>query len=565
MHGILDIEDLNTGTILKQGDKTTLRFKLVDYDRDNLSLSGQSVDVVLLTPDYMQKTTIASAKVGTDNVVSFEITADLLPGEYFMEFVVSNGQIFPSEHRSYFAITPSSKDDGVNLIQMYGKEQLIQEVIPKVEKASAEEVVRVATPRIIPKINSSGTWVVDGKDTKVKATGPKGDAFEYSDFTPAQLAALKGEKGGQGDIGPRGVPGPKGDPLTIKTTASLSNGDTKITFSDGKTLTIPKGDSITVTGQTKDSSGNTVVTFSDGQKVTINKGDRGFKGDNLTIKSTAIDSQGNTVITFSDDTKVTINKGETGDRGLRGLKGDSVTISSTTKDSQGNTVITFSDGTKTTINKGDKGDPLTFDDLTPEQINQIKAKDVDLSNYATKDDLSKVDVSGQLANYAKKDHTHRIQDMDDWNEIEKTFQYYDDEIGKKAEKDHTHSISDITNLQTTLNDKATKSAFSKLVFDLSGKSELDHKHSIADITNLQTALNSKASANHTHAEYLKKGDPIQLTASQKAELKGEPGKQGNPGTPGRDGTSITTWTGTQAEYDRIYNKSSTTLYIITEG
>ena len=87
MHGILDIEDLNTGTILKQGDKTTLRFRLVDYDRDNLSLSGQSVDVVLLTPDYAQKTTIASAKVGTDNIVSFEITADLLPGEYFMEFV----------------------------------------------------------------------------------------------------------------------------------------------------------------------------------------------------------------------------------------------------------------------------------------------------------------------------------------------------------------------------------------------------------------------------------------------------------------------------------------------
>ena len=237
MHGILDIEDLNTGTILKQGDKTTLRFRLVDYDRDNLTLSGQSVDVVLLTPDFLQKTTIASAKVGTDNVVSFEITADILPGEYFMEFVVNNGQIFPSEHRSYFAITPSSKDDGVNLIQMYGKEQLIQEVIPKVEKASAEEVVRVATPRIIPKINSSGTWVIDGKDTNVQATGPKGDkgeqgdigpqgprgltgpqgatgpkgdAFKHSDFTPAQLAALKGEKGDQGDTGPRGLTGPTG-------------------------------------------------------------------------------------------------------------------------------------------------------------------------------------------------------------------------------------------------------------------------------------------------------------------------------------------------------------------
>ena len=273
------------------------------------------------------------------------------------------------------------------------------------------------------------------------------------------------------------------------------------------------------------------------------QGGKGDQGDPLTIKTTATLSNGDKRITFSDGKTLTIPKGATGDRGV---KGDNLTISSTTKDSQGNTIITFSDGTKTTVNKGDKGDPLTFDDLTPEQINQIKAKDVDLSNYATKDDLSKVDVSGQLQDYAKKDHKH--------------------------------NIADITDLQTTLNDKATKSGFSNLVWQLSGKSELGHKHSIADITNLQTELNSKASASgtdrlermvalkaekdHTHDEYLKKGDPIQLTASQKAELKGEPGKQGNPGTPGRDGTSITTWTGTQAEYDRIYNKSSTTLYII---
>lgn len=260
------------------------------------------------------------------------------------------------------------------------------------------------------------------------------------------------------------------------------------------------------------------------------QGGKGDQGDPLTIKTTATLSNGDKRITFSDGKTLTIPKGATGDRGV---KGDNLTISSTTKDSKGNTVITFSDGTKTTVNKGDKGDPLTFNDLTPEQINQIKAQDIDLSNYATKDDLSKVDVSGQLSDYAKKDHKH--------------------------------NIADITNLQTTLNDKATKSGFSNLVWQLSGKSDLEHKHSISDITNLQTALNSKASANHTHTEYLKKGDPIELTASQKAELKGEPGKQGNPGTPGRDGTSITTWTGTQAEYDRIYNKSSTTLYIITEG
>lgn len=60
--------------------------------------------------------------------------------------------------------------------------------------------------------------------------GPKGDAFTYSDFTEEQLKALKGPKGDKGDPG---VPGPKGDPFTYAdfTTEQLQalkgdNGDT---------------------------------------------------------------------------------------------------------------------------------------------------------------------------------------------------------------------------------------------------------------------------------------------------------------------------------------------------
>ena len=53
--------------------------------------------------------------------------------------------------------------------------------------------------------------------------GPKGDAFTYSDFTPEQLAALKGPKGDkgeqgiqgpQGEQGIQGPAGPKGDAFT---------------------------------------------------------------------------------------------------------------------------------------------------------------------------------------------------------------------------------------------------------------------------------------------------------------------------------------------------------------
>ena len=52
-----------------------------------------------------------------------------------------------------------------------------------------------------------------------------------------------------------------------------------------------------------------------------------------------------------------------------------------------------------------------------------------------------------------------------------------------AKLSHTHAISDITNLQSTLN----------------GKASSNHTHPISDITNLQSTLDGKASSNHTHA------------------------------------------------------------------
>ena len=59
--------------------------------------------------------------------------------------------------------------------------------------------------------------------------GPKGDAFTFEDFTPEQLASLKGQKGDigpQGPQGPKGEKGDKGDPGTITIDTSLSTTST---------------------------------------------------------------------------------------------------------------------------------------------------------------------------------------------------------------------------------------------------------------------------------------------------------------------------------------------------
>ena len=49
-----------------------------------------------------------------------------------------------------------------------------------------------------------------GPKGEIGVQGPKGDPFVYSDFTPEQLAALRGPIGPKGEIGERG---PKGDPF----------------------------------------------------------------------------------------------------------------------------------------------------------------------------------------------------------------------------------------------------------------------------------------------------------------------------------------------------------------
>ena len=374
-------------------------------------------------------------------------------------------------------------------------------------------------------------------------------------------------------------------------------------------------------------------------------GAKGDKGDSITVSSTTTDSKGNVVVEFSDGSTVTIPKGDKGERGATGDKG----------------------ATGETGPKGDKGDPLKFEDLTQEQINQIKAKDVDMSGYATKDDLASVDVSEQLKNYATKEDFNSINNT--MKDIPTSLAMMNEELSVKSPLNHTHAITDVNGLQDELDGKALKDhthddvyakgvgvdSEGKIKFVKSGKwyfynsdspmgnavalkdhtheitdvnglqkelktkASSTHYHDIEDINNLQTALNGKASSTHTHDEYLKKGDPIELTPAQKTELKGADGKdglttfiryannpsgdnmtaspksdtthigifssggrvapptpsvyqwtrikgedgaRGNPGTPGRNGTSITTWVGTQSEYDRIYSKSSSTLYLI---
>jgi hypothetical protein len=133
-------------------------------------------------------------------------------------------------------------------------------------------------------------YYIQNKPTPLQGEkGDTGDAFIYTDFTPEQLALLKGETG---DIGPAGATGEKGDPFiytdfTIEQLAALKGvkGDTgdPFTFSDFSTeqLLAIKGNTGETgpTGPTGEKGDPFIYTDFTPEQLALLKGDKGDKGD----------------------------------------------------------------------------------------------------------------------------------------------------------------------------------------------------------------------------------------------------------------------------------------------
>ncbi|XHV28355.1 hyaluronoglucosaminidase [Streptococcus dysgalactiae subsp. equisimilis] len=235
-------------------------------------------------------------------------------------------------------------------------------------------------------------------------------------------------------------------------THRLKVGDGKLNYNNLPYYEGPQGESITKVQLSE--NGELSVWIGDKETKLGNvKGQKGDKGTSITDitkdgEKLTIKLSNNTQKTFS------IPNGSKGDRG----KG----VESARVDEEGNLFVKFEEESEKLVGnikgqKGDKGDPLKFEDLTSEQIAQIKAKDVDLSAYATKEELSKIDVSKQLAGYLSK------------AEAESTY----------AKASHKHSLSDITDLN--LDRYATK-------IELQNKASTYHRHRTSDIDGIDEYL-----------------------------------------------------------------------------
>lgn len=176
------------------------------------------------------------------------------------------------------------------------------------------------------------------------AKGDTGAAFTYEDFTAAQLAALKGDKGDKGDPGEKGAQGDKGEPGS-----KGDKGDTGAAGSPGAKG--DKGDPFTYDDFTpeqlaalkgaKGDKGDKGDTGSPGEKG--DKGDKGDKGETGSPGAaghsptvTASKTGKVTTIKVDDETVATINDGSDGSPGA---KGDPYTLTDADKQTITNAVL----------------------------------------------------------------------------------------------------------------------------------------------------------------------------------------------------------------------------------
>ena len=191
------------------------------------------------------------------------------------------------------------------------------------------------------------------------ATGEKGDAFVYSDFTPEQLNGLKGEKGDVGN-GINNITLNSDYTLTINYTNGTSYTTTPVRGEKGERG--DKGDK----GDNGDNGHSPIVTASKSGKITtiavdgttiatINDGNDGQDGnDGHTPIITASKLNGVTSINVDGTVVATINDGSNGDKGDKGDDGHTPVI--TTSKSNGVTSISVDGDVVATINDGSKGD-----------------------------------------------------------------------------------------------------------------------------------------------------------------------------------------------------------------
>lgn len=174
---------------IRQGDNTELKFKLENAEGDVLASGlGGKVYIAKDGFKYFEKAISVDAK----GIASLVIDTVLVPRKYDLELVLGSKYKYPSQYFSLVLdVQPSAEYSDERVIDRYGKDDLVAEVIPLIKRGA------------------QGPIGPQGPKGAKGDPGPKGDR---GDIGPQGIQGKIGPKGNQGEVGPKGERGLQGEP-----------------------------------------------------------------------------------------------------------------------------------------------------------------------------------------------------------------------------------------------------------------------------------------------------------------------------------------------------------------
>lgn len=277
----LNLIQVKGGVNIKQGDSSSVLEYELGYNvgsdmMSDLNLNGKTAHISLY--NRLNNTKWTKDSVVQDNRVSFTINEALGLGVYVLDIEV-DGHVFPSDREMYVRVHE-------------GYESYIDGRSAAVAVATAANIanegIRQAIAQNIDKIKGpKGDRGYIGPTGPVGPQGPQGVASKVtgSKYDSSGNTIISFNNGSPDVTVQRGRTGAKGDTGSPVNVASVTKSGTTNTvkFTDGKTVTIEDGKSVNVSGTKILDDGNTEITFTDGKKAIVKKGvDGTVKFDDLT-------------------------------------------------------------------------------------------------------------------------------------------------------------------------------------------------------------------------------------------------------------------------------------------
>ncbi len=297
----LNLIQVKGGVNIKQGDSSSVLEYELGYNvgsdiMSDLNLNGKTAHVSLY--NRLNNTKWNTTSTVQDNRVSFTIDEALGLGVYVLDIEV-DGHVFPSDREMYVRVHEGYESyiDGRSAA-----------VAVATAKNIANEAIRLAVLENADKIRGP-----QGEATRVVSSSYDNEGntlINFSNGSPT-VTVQRGKQGKKGDDSKvvsssydsegntiitfnngsptvtvqRGKLGKKGDTGNPVNVASVTKSGTRNTvkFTDGKTMTVEDGKSVNVSSTTILDDGNTEITFTDGKKAIVKKGQDGtVKFDDLT-------------------------------------------------------------------------------------------------------------------------------------------------------------------------------------------------------------------------------------------------------------------------------------------